>query len=252
VEEGRLQVGPTELRYLNGSSTLEAFVDTNESPPLMGLNMVVEDADIQEMLASVNRPLVLGGQLSLLAELHSSGRSAREIAANLEGEAGFVIENGRVQRVVELLASDTLDFLFTGAARRTYTDLDCTALRMLFEDGIGRIQVFFLETPGMRAEAFGHVDLNDETIAMVINPTSKRRLIFRRGSPVRVSGPLRDPSFLKVPAGEAAILAGQVLVPVVALPARALGVLWSVVSRDGSEDSCFIPPEDAPAKTPSP
>jgi uncharacterized protein involved in outer membrane biogenesis len=246
IRDGRLQIGPTTLKYLNGSSTLDAYIDTNESPPALALNMTVEDADIEELLSSLNRPLVLGGQLTMLVDLHSSGQSAREIAANLEGEAGFVIEGGRVQRRIELLASDALDFLFTGAARKTFTDLNCAAFRMFFQNGLGRIQVFFVDTPGMRAEAFGQIDLADETMAMIINPTSKRRLLFRRGSPIRIRGPLRDPSILKVPAQEAAILAGQVLVPVVALPAAALGYLWSLVSRDDMQGSCFIPPEDAP------
>jgi hypothetical protein len=143
------------------------------------------------------------------------------------------------------LSSDTLDFLFTGPASQTYTDLDCTAFRMLFEDGTGTVQVFFVETPGMRAEAFGQIDLNDETIALVINSTAKRRF-FRRSSPVRVHGPLQDPSITKVPANEAAILAGQILVPVVALPARALGFLWSVISRDDEVENCFIVPEGEP------
>jgi hypothetical protein len=97
----------------------------------------------------------------------------------------------------------------------------------------------------MRAEAFGHVDFNDETLALLVNSKSKRRLL-RKTSPLRINGPLRDPSILKVPAEEAAILAGQILVPVVALPARALGVLWSIISRDESEITCFIPPEDSP------
>ena len=182
--------------------------------------------------------------MTLFADLHSGGYSAREMAANLQGEIGFVIEEGRIQRKVELLASDALDFLFTGPARKGYTDLDCTAFRMLFKDGVGTIQVFFVETPGMRAETFGHIDLGDESLALIINPRSKRRII-RRSSPVRLSGPLQDPSVSKVPAEEAAILAGQILVPVVALPARALGFLWSLISRDKPGD-CFIPPEDTP------
>ncbi len=245
VRDGRLQVGPTTVKYKHGTSRIDAFLDANASPPAASLNVVIEDADLEEVLTSVDKPLVLGGQLSLIADLHSGGYSARELAANLSGEVAFAIESGRVQRKIELLASDALDFLFTGPAGSAFTDLDCAALRMFFQDGIGTIQVFFVETPGMRAEAFGNVDLTDETLALVINPTSKRRLI-RRSSPVRVNGPLQDPSIAKVPAEEAAILAGQVLVPVVALPARALGILWSVISRDKSKMTCFIPPEDAP------
>ena len=157
----------------------------------MGLNMAIEDADLEEVLTSVDQPLILGGKMTLFADLHSGGYSAREMAANLQGEIAFVIEEGRIQRKVELLASDALDFLFTGPASRGYTDLDCTAFRMLFEDGVGTIQVFFVETPGMRAEAFGHIDLGDESLALVINPRSKRRII-RRSSPVRLRGSLQD------------------------------------------------------------
>ncbi len=245
VKDGRLQIGPTTIEYKNGTSSIDAFYDTRESPPVLSVNMVIEDADLEEVLTSVDKPLVLGGQLTLFVDLHSGGRSPRELAAKLGGEVAFAIENGRIQRRIELLASDALDFLFTGPTGRTYTDLDCAALRMLFEDGRGTLQVFYVETPGMRAEAFGHVDFNDETIALLINSTSKRRLV-RRSSPVRINGPLQDPSVIKVPAEEAAILAGQILVPVVALPARALGVLWSVISRDESEITCFIPPKDTP------
>jgi hypothetical protein len=207
--------------------------------------MAIEDADLEEILTSVDKPLVLGGQLTLFADLHSGGYSARELAANLSGEVAFAVESGRIQRKIEWLASDALDFLFTGPTGGTYTDLDCSAMRMLFQDGVGKIQVFYVETPGMRAEAFGRIDFNDETLALLVNSESKRRL-FRKTSPVRINGPLRDPSILKVPAEEAAILAGQILVPVVALPARALGILWSIISRDESEITCFIPPEDSP------
>jgi hypothetical protein len=245
VRDGRLQIGPTTIEYKNGTTSIDAFLDTSESPPVASLIMAIEDADLEEILTSVDKPLVLGGQLTLFADLHSGGYSARELAANLSGEVAFAVESGRIQRKIEWLASDALDFLFTGPTGGTYTDLDCSAMRMLFQDGVGKIQVFYVETPGMRAEAFGRIDFNDETLALLVNSESKRRL-FRKTSPVRINGPLRDPSILKVPAEEAAILAGQILVPVVALPARALGILWSIISRDESEITCFIPPEDSP------
>jgi uncharacterized protein involved in outer membrane biogenesis len=245
IHDGRLQIGPSTVKYLQGTSSISAFIDTTGTIPVLSLNLTVEDADIQELLTSLNRPLVLGGKLTAFIDVHSAGWSAREIAANLAGETAFAIEKGQIQRKIELLSSDALDFLFTGPASQTYTDLDCTAFRMFFDDGTGNVQVFFVETPGMRAEAFGQIDLNDETINLIINATAKRRF-FRRSSPARVSGPLQDPSITKVPAAEAAILAGQVLVPVVALPARALGFLWSMISRDEERGDCFIAPDGAP------
>jgi hypothetical protein len=95
----------------------------------------------------------------------------------------------------------------------------------------------------------GPVDrLASETVDIVIEPISKRRL-FRYSLPVRIKGQLSDPSVSKLPASEAAILAGQLAVPIIAPPAQALGILWSVISEDKDEDSPCL--TDALLKTES-
>ena len=79
-------------------------------------------------------------------------------------------------------------------------------------------------------------------IDIVIKPEPKRRL-FKSSSPIRIKGSLNDPSVLKIPANEAVILAGQLAVPIIALPARALGILWSLISEDKDENSpCLTGP----------
>jgi hypothetical protein len=108
--------------------------------------------------------------------------------------------------------------------------------RLDFEKGVGTIQILYLDTPGLRARGFGSINLASETVDIVIKPESKRRL-FRRSSPIRINGQLSDPSVKKIPANEAVILAGQLAVPIIALPARALGFLWSVISEDKDENS---------------
>lgn len=135
-----------------------------------------------------------------------------------------------------MIASDALDLLFTAPAKDTFTDLNCMAGRLDLEKGVGTIQVLYLDTPGVRARGFGSINLATETVDIVINPESKRRL-FRRSSPVRINGQLKDPAVKKIPANEAAILAGQLAVPIIALPARALGILWSLIKEDKDENS---------------
>jgi hypothetical protein len=83
------------------------------------------------------------------------------------------------------------------------------------------------------------VSLADETIDVVINPKAKRRL-FQRSSPVRIQGQLGDPSIKKVPITEVVALAGQIFAPFAALPARALGYLWSLIRNDKDEKSPCI------------
>ena len=54
---------------------------------------------------------------------------------------------------------------------------------------------------------------------------------------MRIHGELNDPSVTKIPASEAAVLAGQLAVPIIALPARALGILWSLIGEDQDKNS---------------
>jgi hypothetical protein len=57
--------------------------------------------------------------------------------------------------------------------------------RLEFEKGVGTIQIFYLDTPGVRARGFGSINLASETVDIVIEPISKRRL-FRYNSPVQI------------------------------------------------------------------
>jgi hypothetical protein len=137
---------------------------------------------------------------------------------------------------VEMIASDALDLLITAPAKNTFTDLNCLAGRLNFDNGDGTIQILYLDTPGVRARAFGSINLSSETVDVVIKPESKRRL-FGSSSSVQIKGPLSDPGVSKIPAKEAAILAAQLAVPIIALPARALGLVWSLIRNDKDEYS---------------
>jgi hypothetical protein len=204
--------------------------------------------DAEKLLLYLHEHPTLEGKVNLVLELQSQGQSSRELAANLSGEFGVAIENGKIKRGVEMIASDALELLYTAPAKDTYTDLNCMAGRLEFEKGVGTIQILYLDTPGIRAQGSGIINLASETVDIVIRPTSKRRLI-RPSSPVRIKGQLSDPSITKIPANEAAILAGQLAVPIIALPARALGILWSLISEDKDEDSPCL--TDALLKTES-
>jgi uncharacterized protein involved in outer membrane biogenesis len=233
---GRLRIGTSEIKYRLGHLSFESILDTAGTEPAVALKIAAEDMDLDEVLLYLHEPPMVEGQLSLAADLQSRGRSIRELAANLSGEFGAAIEHGRIQRGVEMVASDALDLLFTAPAKGTFTDLNCLAGRLDFKNGDGSIQILYLDTPGVRARAYGSINLASEKVDILIKPESKRRF-FGRASPVRIKGPLNDPSVSKLPANEAAILAAQLAVPMIALPARALGLLWSLIRGDKDENS---------------
>jgi len=240
LKKGQLRIATSEIGYRQGQLSLESVLDATGSEPRAGLKILVEDLDVDDTLSYLQKPLLLEGQLNLAADLQSRGRSSKEMAANLSGEFGVAVENGRIQRGVEMIAADALDLLLNAPAQNAFTDLNCLAGRLDFDKGVGTIQVLYLDTPGVRARGFGSIDLASGNLDIVIKPESKRRL-FRRSSPLRIQGQLNDPAVKKIPANEAAILAGQLAAPIIALPARALGMLWSVIREDKDENSpCLI------------
>ncbi|CAB1074945.1 hypothetical protein D1AOALGA4SA_2765 [Olavius algarvensis Delta 1 endosymbiont] len=236
LKNGRLRIKSADMRYRQGQLTFESVFDAKAAEPRASLKIAAEDMNVKDILSYLHKPMQLEGELNLTADLQSRGSSSKQLAANLSGEFGVAVENGRIQRGVEMIASDALELLFTAPAKDTYTDLNCMAGRLDFEAGVGAIKIMYLDTPGVRARGFGSINLAAETVDVVIEPESKRRF-FRRSSPVRITGQLNDPAVKKIPANEAAILAGQLAVPIIALPARALGILFLLIADDKDENS---------------
>ena len=235
LENGRLRMHPARLAYASGFTDVEAIIDASGSSPEFFLKITGEDIDIDDLLAHLQRPIILSGALTLVADLQSTGRSVREIAANLNGEFSLALENGRIRQIVDLLSADVYDLVFSAADRDKYTDLQCLVKKIEFEKGVGNIEVFFMDTPRTRVGAAGNINLARESIDVVINPEKKRRY-FKKGSAVQVKGPLAKPKISALPANEAA----RLLMPQVYIPARALGRLVSLVQNDTDETVCVF------------
>jgi len=236
LKDGRLHIGPFEIGYQRGNLSGESVFDTSGREPELSIKITAEDVDIADVRSHLQKTPAVEGQLNLVVDLQSRGTSSKEIAANLSGEFGLAIENGRIQRGVEMIAADALDLLLTAPVQKSYTDLNCLAGRLAFEKGIGTIQILYLDTPGVRARGAGSVNLGAESIDIVIKPEAKRRL-FKGSSAIRIQGPLNNPAVKKVPAKEAVILAGQLAAPLIALPGRALGYIFSLMRDDTDAES---------------
>lgn len=238
IENGRLHVYPASIVYAAGFTEIDFTLDASGPTPAFDLKITGEDIDVENLLARAHEPIILSGELSLVADLHSVGRSKRELASNLAGEFSLAIENGRIRRIVDFLSTDALNMVFATADRRRVRDLNCLVGKIHFQDGVGDIDILFMDTPRIRARAAGNVNLASERIDIVINPEQKQRLFRRRTAAVRIRGPLTQPSFRAMPLEEAARLYGTILMPYVFLPEQMLGSLWYLIRRDRNASPC--------------
>jgi hypothetical protein len=245
LENGKLRIAPATVIYENGSASIDCTVDAVNSRPEMALKVTAEDVEIGSLLAHLHAQPFVKGQLNLVIDLKSAGKSPREMATALEGEFGVAVEKGKIKRVVEFMGADAVDFLTAVRSKAEYKDLHCMALRFVFEEGMGKSEMIYLETPNMYAKGGGSIDLHTETMEIALQPKPKKGF---RGttSPVHIKGPIGDPKVRKLPFREAAKLFGEITMPVVFLPARGLGYLWYLIRKDEAEQSpCFsIRPPD--------
>ncbi|MEE4603917.1 MAG: AsmA family protein [Desulfobacteraceae bacterium] len=239
VKNGRLRIYPVNMVYTAGFTSCEFIIDASGSIPEFILQVTGEDINVDDILAYAHEPIIISGSLNLVVDLFSSGSSPREIASNLKGDIGMALENGRIRRIIDFLSVDAFDALLTTARRSRHTDLNCLINQIQFEDGVGDIVVLYMDSPRIRARGAGTVNLAAESIDMVLNPEVKRRL-FRRGSPVRINGPLTGPSVRMIPGSEAALLYGDIFMPFITIPKRILGSLWYLIRNDRPDSPCVF------------
>jgi hypothetical protein len=236
LNNGKLQITPATVAYRSGLSSIDLTIDNIGTNPEMALKVSAEDVDLGALLAPFYESPFLIGQLNLVVDLKSVGKSLREIARALQGEFGMAIERGQIKRIVELMGADAVDLLTAVRSREEYKDLHCMALRFVFEGGMGKSEMIYLETPNMYARGGGSIDLHTETMEIGLVPEPKKGF---RGttSPVHIKGPIGNPKVQKLPFREAAKLFGEIAMPAVFLPARGLGYLWYLIRKDKAEDS---------------
>ncbi|UCD87461.1 MAG: AsmA family protein, partial [Desulfobacterales bacterium] len=236
LDNGRLQVTPATVAYRSGLASIDFTIDDIGTNPEMALKVTAEDVDLGALLAPFHESPFLSGQLNLIVDLKSVGKSPREIATALQGEFGMAVEKGKIKRVVEFMGADAVDFLTAVRSQEEYKDLHCMALRFVFEEGMGKSEMIYMETPNMYARGGGSIDLHTETMEIALVPEPKKGF---RGttSPVHIKGPIGDPKVRKLPFREAARLFGEMAMPAVFLPARGLGYLWYLIRKDETEES---------------
>jgi hypothetical protein len=142
-----------------------------------------------------------------------------------------------VLSITESITGDALDLVLPSAKNDKFTLLNCMVARFTFQSGVGLSRIIAYDTSDYKVSGLGTLNLNKETMELVIQPKSKKKLYDWSSSPIHISGPISKPSLRKIPYREAARLSGEIFAPYVFLPVRGLGYLWYLVKKDTGKDS---------------
>jgi len=232
LRDGHLSVKPLRLVFEGGNTDIDLDV-TATAVPEYRLAVTADGVTLGPLMAQFQGKVPIRGHSNIDLNLNARGRTAYELASNLDGNISLGLENARVPKYyVDLLSVDVFGWVVsrTGAGQQ-HLNLNCLVMSFTVNDGLVESKNIIADGPRLSLGGQIDLDLGKETLDIVLIPTQKQR-IFSSTSPVSVKGPMKNPTVTAVPVKAALQEIGTIaLLPGVMIPARAISKLWSILDR---------------------
>ena len=240
LKDGQLKIDPLRFVYAGGNMDVIFNLQATEMPAYT-LKVVADDLILGPMLAQVENNTSIDGRTNVLLDLTSSGHSAHQLASSLNGRINIEFENARIPALyANYLSVDVFGWALSNTyAGEKYVNLNCMIADFNADNGEVKSKLLLADGPNLSLGGRVDLDLRDETIDAVLLPKQKRRL-FSQINPVSLSGPIRKPRVVAVPAKAAIQEIGMLaLSPTIYLSSRMLEKVWLSVSKgDDAGEGC--------------
>ena len=197
LERGVLSLNPVSFRFPQGRLDGGVRIDGRKAMPVTDIDFRLRGARVEQFLPVRGGSAPLEGVLHARAKLHGQGRSVREAASNASGGVTLVMPNGRMrQAFAELLginAGKGLLLLLSKDERET--PVRCAVADFTVRGGTLTSRRIVIDTGVVLANGSGVIDLDDESLNLVIDGETKQPRLLRVWSPITVQGRLQDPQF---------------------------------------------------------
>lgn len=201
-EQGSLKIDPLGAEFGGGGFSGVGSIEKVESGATAGLTFEMSGVDL-EAFGLVPQEQLAGGKIELELALNTNGNSSAELADALQGTVHLLVHDAVVQNdSFELIGSDilleTLNKLNPFAKTDPTTKLHCALVHFDIDDGqMITDKALVVETEKMEIIGDGSINLDDETLDILITPNAKQTVGLNVGSVVKfmkLGGTLANPS----------------------------------------------------------
>ncbi len=197
LRDGVLQIDPFNISYLGGRVNLKSELTATASPPRLKISGRLDDWRLGSVLNALGVATPVSGELHSTFSLSGSGRTVDTLVASSNGRLDIAISRGRIESsLVSLTGLDLTSYLFSDAAQRGYTRLNCMISRFGVKDGIASVQQLILDTPDIQMIGQGWINLKKKTLSIRVKPHPKRRRIVELATPFTIQGSLLKPKMI--------------------------------------------------------
>ncbi|MEH6519507.1 MAG: AsmA-like C-terminal region-containing protein, partial [Halioglobus sp.] len=183
----------------------------NPTPPIFSLGGEFMAVDMNQLITDLGIDSDIEGTLSVRSGLTATGLNSDELVHSLNGSFALALEDAEIKGAAyDVLATDFLGWLYSGAALEPSTYIQCTRASFKLRNGKARSRDLYMETERMLAKGKGKLNLVDNTLDITITPKSKTRLGQIPPS-ITLSGDIGDASVSISPVSAYANLYSEVL-----------------------------------------
>jgi uncharacterized protein involved in outer membrane biogenesis len=187
-ENNRYILRRFSVTYAQADAEIRGIIDLNPAQPAISLAGQALSIPMNTLAADLGADVDIKGILSLRGGISASGTTGTELLSTLDGSVAIALEDAVIEGAAyDILATDLLEWIYSGAMLEKYTDIDCTMAKFQLDDGVATSDSLFVETDKMLATGTGTFDLVRKKMDMTITPMSKSRML-QVPSSVRLKG----------------------------------------------------------------
>ncbi len=241
LKSGQLVVRPATFTYPKGTMDMEFEADAKDTPTLA---LKATARNVNPWQGRVDGPefeKIMKSKVDLNLSFKASGESAHKLASSTDGNIYITIEDGALRSsLVDLLFVDLVGWGLTVVKDSKYVPINCGIADYSIRQGVISTNAFFIDSKNIAITGEGTVDLGKEEVDYVFLPRKKSRLVLK-AEPVKIRGPLNDPSVRAIPARSAALTFGTLIfAPYVFVGMVAADQASNVLQDDDSGTSACI------------
>lgn len=185
--------------YGNALAEIRGIVDLSAEPAAISLAGNAAALPLSAILTDAGVNTNVSGKLTLLGGVTLVGDSPKELLGNLNGSMAMALEDAVIEGAAyDLLATDLLAWIYSGALNEKSTFIDCTMAKFDFRQGVATSDSLYVESAKMIATGKAKFDLVNQQMDLRITPLSKSRTL-QVPSEVRLKGAMSNPEAIVSP-----------------------------------------------------
>jgi hypothetical protein len=155
-ENDRYTLRRFSMGYDHAQAELRGIIDLNPSPPAVSLAGEALGFPLSTLSRDLGAPSDIRGRMTARGGISASGTDTTELTASLDGSVAIALEDTIIQGgAYDVLATDLLAWIYSGAVLETSTHLDCTMARFDIKKGVARTDSIYVQSERMIATGKG-------------------------------------------------------------------------------------------------